>query len=83
LTVRAAGRPIEAVLRDLVRPVYDIEADDGRLRAGAVTDDKDRAAHFDGLRKRYPMRREFRFTRVAIPDSPALAAQAAALGFQV
>jgi hypothetical protein len=29
------------------------------------------------------MRREFRFTRVAIPDSPALAAQAAALGFQV
>jgi len=82
LTVSAAGRRTEAVLYDLVKPVYDIEADDVRLRAGAVADDKARASHFDRLRKDYPMRREFRFTRVAIPDSPTLAAQAAALGFQ-
>lgn len=83
LAVRAYGRREEAVLRDLVRPVYDIEADDARLRGGASADPKARAAFFDRLRKDYPMRREFRFTRVTIPDSPALESKAAALGFQV
>ncbi len=82
-SVAAAGRTDEQVLGEAVRAVYDIQADDRRLReAGAAP--AGAAAHFDGLRKRYPMRREFRFTRLELPGaSAALRAQAAALGFAV
>lgn len=54
----------EAALWRAVQSVYDIEADDRRLRAGATTDPASRAAHFERLRKDYPIHREFRFTRV-------------------
>jgi erythronate-4-phosphate dehydrogenase len=66
----AAGRTEEAILHELVRQVYDIEADDRRLRAGAMADDRQRAAHFDELRKNYPERREFPCTRVRLIDAP-------------
>jgi erythronate-4-phosphate dehydrogenase len=80
----AAGRVSEHVLNAIVAKVYDIEADDRRLRDGAVDDEKKRAAHFDRLRKEYPMRREFRFTRVALSNAtPALRRTLAALGFKV
>lgn len=48
-----------ATLWHAVRAVYDIEADDRRLREGCVDDPALRAAHFDSLRKNYPQRREF------------------------
>lgn len=56
--------PERALLDGIVRRVYDIEADDARLRALAGLPDDARAAGFDRLRREYPMRREFRFTRV-------------------
>jgi len=84
LVVDAADATDESVLRQLVRRVYDIEADDRRLREGAGGDAAARAAHFDGLRKNYPMRREFRFTRVRVAHCGApLRAKIANLGFQV
>ncbi|HAS81108.1 MAG TPA: 4-phosphoerythronate dehydrogenase [Verrucomicrobia bacterium] len=64
---RVGGRPCDVVLHEVVRQVYDIIADDARMRARPAG--KDKAAHFDGLRKNYPMRREFRFTRVQCPDA--------------
>jgi erythronate-4-phosphate dehydrogenase len=78
----ARGRRAAEVLREIVRRVYDIEADDRRLREGCVPDGRARGAHFDRLRRDYPIRREFRFTRVRLAGAaPDLAATVAALGF--
>ena len=80
----ADGRGEAAGLWRIVRQVYDIEEDDRRLRAGNVADEKQRAQHFDRLRKDYPVRREFRFTRVCLSGaSVRLAKTVAALGFDV
>ncbi|HOE62065.1 MAG TPA: 4-phosphoerythronate dehydrogenase [Kiritimatiellia bacterium] len=80
----AAGRPDEAVLRDLVLSVYDIEADSDRLRASCVPDAPTRAAAFDRQRGGYPMRREFASTRAALRNaSAALCAAVRGLGFAV
>lgn len=83
IEMAAAGLSVEQVLHRVVKQVYDIEADDRRLREGAVPDDKARAGHFDRLRKDYPMRREFRFTRVSLDKaSPEVLTSVSALGFQ-
>ncbi len=80
--VDAAGRTDEAVLREVVRKLYDIEADDRRLRDTAVTDDVLRAKAFDRLRKDYPERREFQYTTVLLKQaSSGLRAKFDGLGF--
>lgn len=72
----------DQILWDIVRQVYDIEADDCRLRETCVNDSHARALSFSRLRKNYPMRREFRFTRIAGADaSSGLAAKISRLGF--
>ncbi len=75
--------PPEAALWELVRAVYDIEADDARMRAlPPPGETAERRAHFDGLRKAYPIRREFRFTEVAADDTlPSLQDTIKGLGF--
>ena len=79
-----AGLSEEAALWRIVRPVYDIEADDQRLRAGAATDPQARGRHFEQLRENYPIRREFRFTRVTLPQGyPRLEAKIRGLGFMI
>jgi len=50
------GLSEEAALWRIVRPVYDIEADDRRLRAGTAADPKTRGKHFEQLRANYPIR---------------------------
>ncbi len=78
IRIRAAARNDEPALREVVRQVYDIEADDARLRAACA----DRPSHFDRLRKQYPMRREFPYTRVHVEgDGPTLARKLSGLGF--
>ena len=55
-----------------------------RLRAGAAADPKTRGEHFEQLRKNYPIRREFRFTRVVLPQGhPRLEAKIRNLGFML
>jgi len=77
-----AGLSAEAALWRTVRPVYDIEGDDQRLRAGAAADPDARGKHFEQLRENYPVRREFRFTRVALPRGHSrLEAKIRGLGF--
>lgn len=59
--VEVTGRG-RAVVREAVRKVYDVRADDGRLRAAmgeAGSSGEARAAAFDRLRRDYPVRREF------------------------
>ncbi len=84
VVLAAEGRDDEDVLHELVTQVYDMTADDARLRKiGALTGDA-RQAHFDTLRTHYPMRREFRFTDVSGTGlSPALGQKIRALGFGV
>lgn len=79
-----AGRGDEAVLREVVRQVYDIEGDDQRFRATATGDTASRKAAFDRLRKDYPERREFRYTRVMAAGAGAsLVRKLTGLGFGV
>ena len=74
----------EAALWKLVHAVYDIEADDARMRAVPAGGAAERRAHFDALRKSYPIRREFRFTEVdATRTLPALQRSIDGLGFRL
>jgi erythronate-4-phosphate dehydrogenase len=84
LALNAAGRADEDVLREAVLTVYDIEADDRRLRAMAGLPDGERVAYFDRLRKEYPQRREFQNTTIALAGgSDALRARLTGIGFRV
>ena len=83
LTLNATGRADEDVLREAVLTVYNIEADDRRLRAIAGLPAGERGAYFDRLRKEYPQRREFHNTTVTITGgSPVLCAKLAGIGFK-
>jgi erythronate-4-phosphate dehydrogenase len=69
------GEDDEDVLREVIRQVYDITADDARLRRAV--------REFDRQRTEYPVRREFPHTELILRGaSPALQAKATALGFK-
>ena len=64
----------QEIIREIVRKVYDIKADDGRLKRILNMPADKRGAEFDRLRKDYPVRREFQNTQVILatllrPDS--------------
>lgn len=79
ISLNCTGRTDEDALNDIVSRVYDIEEDDSALRSGSAGN---MAEHFDSLRKKYRVRREFRFTQVNVEEAtPSLLAKIAALGF--
>ena len=83
LIIDARDRREEAVLWDIVRQVYDITADDRRLRESCADDERVRGVNFDMLRQGYRTRREFRFTRAVVKNaSPRLAGRISGLGFR-
>ena len=49
-----------------VRQAYEIKQDHEKLQMASEYKGKDRGAYFDGLRKNYPIRREFRNYRVSV-----------------
>lgn len=68
----------------LVRQAYDIEHDDRALRKVCELPDTERGVGFDGLRKNYPVRREFPYHRVLLPPQrDSLGACLSQLGFTV
>jgi erythronate-4-phosphate dehydrogenase len=80
----ATGKADQDILWDVVRRIYDINADDRVLRDLPSRTPEDVAKHFDSLRGAYPMRREFRYTRVHIPNAtPALVTTLRDLEFQI
>ena len=82
LTLDASGRSDEDVLREAALTVYDIEADDRRLRAIAGLPAGERGAYFDRLRKEYPQRREFQNSTITLRGgSVTLARKLAGIGF--
>jgi len=84
VTIEANRRADEDVLAELVARIYDITADDARLRAFALQDGKARAAGFDELRRTYPERREFPATVVTLKGASAeLQGKVRGLGFKI
>ncbi len=74
----------QVVLRRVVKQVYDIEADDARTRDILTTSPDQQGCVFDGLRKNYPIRREFQNTVIQCPQGQAsLAKILDGLGFEV
>lgn len=70
------GQQDEEALWNIVRSVYDIERDDSTLRKDPLG--------FDNMRRKYPVRREFRFTRViAEGASENLRQKIAGIGFSL
>jgi erythronate-4-phosphate dehydrogenase len=84
LALDAADCADEDALREAALTVYDIEADDRRLRAIADLPTAERAAYFDRLRKEYPQRREFQNSTITLRGgSVTLARKLAGIGFKL
>ena len=86
IAAKPTGNPSENVgadLHEIVRTVYDIARDDAELRAGIGGENF--GAHFDQLRKKYPVRHEFASFRVTgvSGGSDVLRQRLTALGFSV
>jgi erythronate-4-phosphate dehydrogenase len=79
----AHGCAIEEMVRRTVRSVYDITADDARLREAMEANACDTAGAFRALRKSYPIRREFCNTALHFEGCPPEARRMLlALGFR-
>ncbi len=84
IEIDVSGRRDQDVLREVVRRVYDLEADDARLRDIIDLPAEDRGRQFDALRKEYPVRREFYNTHVALAGGTEVLRQTLATwGFRV
>ena len=70
-------------LLNAVQKIYRIDKDDVRLRRVLGKPAKKRGEYFDGLRKSYPVRREFENTRVILKDTNSnLAKKLVGIGFK-
>jgi len=75
-------RTLEETLRFAVSRCYDLERDDGHLRAMLDRTGGDAAELFRNLRARYPVRREFSATHLELPAMyEAVRPALGALGF--
>lgn len=78
------GRDPEDVIREAALKVYDIEADDARMRELAKLPADQVGPAFDRLRKEYPVRREFYLTEVELTNADdKLAGRLERMGFNV
>jgi erythronate-4-phosphate dehydrogenase len=84
LAIDASGRRDQDVLRQAAKAVYDIEADDARLRTLLELPPDKRGTRFDQLRKEYPIRREFFNTQLRVTGAGgSLQTALAVWGFQI
>lgn len=88
--LKKIGFSIEAdeiwALNTAIRACYDVRADDARFRLAMTmaSDEADMAQRFDGLRKNYPVRREFSSVKVQVESRHRQLEQGLkALGFMV
>lgn len=80
----ASGLADEDALANIISKIYDITADDRRLREIASADSDTSGRNFELLRKNYPLHREFRYTRVVLRNGrESLAKCLSKLEFQV
>jgi len=82
VNLQAAGE--QELLRETVEKIYRISEDDLKLRWILDRPQGKRGKFFDGLRKDYPIRREFQNTQVVFaPTCKALAKKLRGIGFKV
>jgi erythronate-4-phosphate dehydrogenase len=82
-SLRPESSRIKDVLQETMRHAYDIVADDHRLRACLGMRPEERGRYFDGLRRDYPVRREFHNYIVELSgDEKSFAKQLKVLGFR-
>jgi hypothetical protein len=80
--VAPAPRPQAGGVRELLERVHPLAAHTRRLRRMLALPMARRGAHFDDVRRRYGLRREFSAWRVACSDvAPDTVAELRALGF--
>ena len=73
-----------SLLRNLINMAYDIQQDNHAMRKLLELPAEQRGAWFDGLRKNYPVRREFPYYRVLLPPQrDRLGSCLSQLGFSV
>lgn len=71
-------------LLGIVEKIYDIKADDVRLRRMLDESAKERGKYFDSLRRNYPVRREFQNTRIIVEDkNSSLTRKLKGIGFML
>jgi erythronate-4-phosphate dehydrogenase len=71
-------------LADAVEKIYNIREDDVRLRRVCEKPVEKRGEFFDGLRKNYPVRREFQNTQIVLESSSkSIADKLAGIGFKI
>ncbi len=85
LTLDPSSADEQTLIMQAVKQLYDIEADDARLREICSEPMANRGKFFDQLRKHYPVRREFQNTRIEFssPASVSLKQTLTGLGFQL
>jgi erythronate-4-phosphate dehydrogenase len=84
IDIDPSGPSDQAVCREVVRRIYDIETDDVQLRTITDLPPDERGDRFDLLRKVYPVRREFFNTRVVLSGgSESLRGALRTWGFRV
>ncbi len=84
IEIRSGEEDWQNTVLEAVRKVYDISADDARLRDMLRVLAENRGKHFTNLRKNYPVRREFHNTEVRIRDDDMmLAKKLEGIGFKV
>jgi len=84
VTLTDSSGHAEDVVRRLVLSTYDFAHDDRRMRELLTLPAGKRAKHFDGLRRDYPCRREFRNTKVTLEGAcRELSSTLTGLGFSV
>ena len=70
------------VLQGAVKKIYDVKADDFRMRRILDKQAEERGKFFSRLRKNYPVRREFQNTRIIVKDrNSSLARKLKGIGF--
>lgn len=82
--VNGAAADVQGELFSAICKVYDILRDDMALRAIMTLPPEERGAYFDRLRKTYPIRREFQFTRAIVePRNEKIERMLEGIGFRV
>jgi erythronate-4-phosphate dehydrogenase len=69
LTIDYHRQSDEELLHEMITTIYDLEADYHRMQQLLKTPQEERPRRFDGLRKNYPVRREFHRTSVNLPKN--------------
>lgn len=84
IVLEPSRRSLQEQVQQVVQRVYPIDRDDSLMRDLITVCNSGRADYFDGLRKNYPVRREFHNTTVRLQNGAGdLAKMLAGIGFRV